>query len=161
MDLPKPKVFVKSSEWNDALLKRCSFNGWRHDYGDCDMRLYTEEQLHEFAKSQIEEVLGLVFTNLVNITKTKELAKDMDQTWCAAAQGMHRLANEALKKVDHFKPDEKASPEKFEEALEEAYWVFDAKRKGYSMWHDPMSERDAFKTTIRKLLKDANDNKNS
>lgn len=43
---------------------------------------------------------------------------------------------------------------KLEEHLEESYWRFDAKRKGYAMWHDPMSERDAYKSELRKLLKE-------
>jgi hypothetical protein len=34
---PKPIGWIKSSEWNDALVKKQSANVWRHDYGDCDL----------------------------------------------------------------------------------------------------------------------------
>lgn len=43
---------------------------------------------------------------------------------------------------------------KLEERLEESYWRFDAKRKGYASWGNLMSERDAYKSELRKLLKE-------
>ncbi len=37
-----------------------------------------------------------------------------------------------------------------EDRIEYAYWMFDARRKGYSRWRGrPMSERDAFKAELR------------
>lgn len=43
--------------------------------------------------------------------------------------------------------------EDFEDELEKAFWIFDAKHKGYGKWKPyPMSERDAFKTTVRGIL---------
>ena len=47
-----------------------------------------------------------------------------------------------------------AAPAKLEEQLEESYWCFDAKRKGYALLDAPMSERDAYKSELRKLLKE-------
>lgn len=41
----EPVAWVKSSEWDDAKKKRQSFNGWRQNYGDCDIRLYHESAL--------------------------------------------------------------------------------------------------------------------
>lgn len=52
--LPEPKVFVKQSEWHDALTKRQSFNGWRVNYGDCDMHLYTIEQVRDAQRAAVE-----------------------------------------------------------------------------------------------------------
>lgn len=37
---PKPVGWIKSSEWNDALVKKQSANVWRHDYGDCDLAFF-------------------------------------------------------------------------------------------------------------------------
>lgn len=45
--LMKPAARVKRSEWDDAAKKRQSFNGWRQDYGDCDMELFTADQVRE------------------------------------------------------------------------------------------------------------------
>lgn len=43
-----------------------------------------------------------------------------------------------------------------EDALELSYWRFEARRKGYSDWKDePQSERDAFKSEFRALLRAA------
>jgi len=36
----EPVAWVKKSEWDDAKKKRQSFNGWRQNYGDCDMQLF-------------------------------------------------------------------------------------------------------------------------
>lgn len=156
-ELPEPGAFVKSSEWNDAKAKRMSFNGWRHDYGDCDMRLYTEDQLMQFAKDEVkaicDDVLSQVSLYLQQIVATKQLARDMDQPWSAAAQGMHRIAKNALSAIPNVE-SAKSTTSSLEEHLEESYWRFDAKRKGYAMWHDPMSERDAYKSELRKLLKE-------
>lgn len=115
--LPEPEAFVKSSEWNDAKAKRMSFNGWRHDYGDCDMRLYTQQQLIDFS-------------------------------WDVAGQFNAMFSKDAPRFIN---PE---ASTKLEEQLEESYWRFDAKRKGYATWHDPMSERDAYKSELRKLLKE-------
>jgi hypothetical protein len=42
-----------------------------------------------------------------------------------------------------------------EARLEQAYWEFDARRKGYGQWGArPMSERDAFKSVARQLVAD-------
>jgi hypothetical protein len=40
-----------------------------------------------------------------------------------------------------------------EDAIEKAYWNFDARKKGYSKWRNlPQSERDAFKAEVRQVL---------
>lgn len=40
-----------------------------------------------------------------------------------------------------------------EELIEQAYWRFDARKKGYGLWQGrPQSERDAFKAEIRSLV---------
>jgi hypothetical protein len=37
--------------------------------------------------------------------------------------------------------------------LEQAYWEFDARHKGYGQWRNaPQSERDAFKAVVRTLV---------
>ena len=39
-----------------------------------------------------------------------------------------------------------------EDVLETAYWLFDARRKGYGEWKGmPQSERDAFKAQYRAI----------
>ena len=41
---------------------------------------------------------------------------------------------------------------------ERLYWEFDARHKGYSEWKgQPQSERDAFKTIVRRLLREVED----
>ena len=43
--------------------------------------------------------------------------------------------------------------EKLNEVIEQAYWQFDAMRKGYAAWTGmPKSERDAFKQTLRGVV---------
>lgn len=68
------------------------------------------------------------------------------RTMTAEEAGIRALIKEASKtstKVD------------VEDALEQAYWRFDARRKGYSQWSsNPQSERDAFKSELRGLLHD-------
>ena len=45
---------------------------------------------------------------------------------------------------------EQAEPVAFEDALEAAYWNFDARVKGYGKWKlNRQSERDAFKHSVR------------
>lgn len=46
----------------------------------------------------------------------------------------------------------KLTAEEFEEALEAAYWKFDAMRNGYHPYHEARSERDAFKQAVRELV---------
>ena len=50
-------IFVKSSEFDDALKKKQSFNGWRINYGDCDMRLYTEDEVKNLLKEEKQATL--------------------------------------------------------------------------------------------------------
>jgi len=39
------------------------------------------------------------------------------------------------------------------EVLEQAYWEFDSRRKGYGKWKGmPQAERDAFKAVVRGIL---------
>ena len=43
--------------------------------------------------------------------------------------------------------------ERFNNLLEQAYWEFDARHKGYSDWRlMPQSERDAFKAAVRAFV---------
>lgn len=40
-----------------------------------------------------------------------------------------------------------------EDKLEEAFWDFDGRRKGYGKWKNrPQAERDAFKSILRKFI---------
>lgn len=48
--MPQPAALVKSAEWEDAARKRQSFNGWRADYGDADLGLYTADQLRAYGQ---------------------------------------------------------------------------------------------------------------
>lgn len=44
------------------------------------------------------------------------------------------------------------SKKDFEAYIEESYWVFDGRRKGYGRWKNcPQAERDAYKTEMREL----------
>jgi hypothetical protein len=52
-------------------------------------------------------------------------------------------------------PVEQPSDEAVEDAIEKAFWQFDARRKGYAKWEGtPQSERDAFKAECRILIKE-------
>jgi hypothetical protein len=49
-------ALVKRSEWDDAKAKRQSFNGWRLNYGDCDMSLFTENTVRSFVATYAERI---------------------------------------------------------------------------------------------------------
>lgn len=50
--------------------------------------------------------------------------------------------------------DEPAQEQDVEDAIEAAYWHFDARKKGLNEWaYAPQSERDAFKAEARKLVR--------
>ena len=50
--------------------------------------------------------------------------------------------------------DEPAQEQVIEDAIEAAYWHFDARKKGLNEWASaPQSERDAFKAEARKLVR--------
>lgn len=55
IDTPTPDAMVRRSEWDDAKTKRQSFNGWRIDYGDCDMKLFIEETLTKHVAAAVAE----------------------------------------------------------------------------------------------------------
>lgn len=65
--LPKPAALVKRSEWDDARSKRQSFNGWRIDYGDCDMGLYTVEQVQALLDTERAKQKEVVMNNAVDL----------------------------------------------------------------------------------------------
>lgn len=74
-DLPEPDALVKRSEWDDAKTKRQSFNGWRLNYGDCDMKLFTEDTLRAAVAA------AKVSANAVPTGEMREsYIKDMEDT---------------------------------------------------------------------------------
>jgi hypothetical protein len=58
-------------------------------------------------------------------------------------------------------PTHRVGDEELEEGyVEVSYWEFDARRKGYGDWEGKkMSERDAYKAEMRKLLANIKNNK--
>jgi hypothetical protein len=58
-ELPPADALVKRSEWDDAKAKRQSFNGWRLNYGDCDMSLFTENTVRNFVAPYAERIRQL------------------------------------------------------------------------------------------------------
>lgn len=50
--LPEPDALVKRSEWDDAKSKRQSFNGWRVNYGDCEMGLFMREKVRQYGDAR-------------------------------------------------------------------------------------------------------------
>ena len=119
---------------------------------------------------QIEEALDeLRYANNTDIAKTKYY-KALSTIRAARAQADHIAGADkmvvpngyALVSIDALKvwgkydevrnacqfPAEQAEQEPVDlsDALEAAFWEFDARRKGYGKWkHQPQSERDAFK----------------
>ena len=70
------------------------------------------------------------------------------------------MAREALHWRDETRPQQPAALAVPEDAIEAAYWDFDARHKGY--WPHktaPQSERDAFKWAVRAMLAAAADRK--
>jgi hypothetical protein len=61
-----------------------------------EARAANAERERDIAEAQRDALLGVLRT----IKDTKRLARDMQQQWCPAAQGMVRMASAAIKAVE-------------------------------------------------------------